>query len=234
VKRLLKPSLTTIGTAVVLVAGGSVWAYAGWISRTTSQTFTVRAVRIPQMPRPTVAVTVVPVIRWQPVQIPPTTPVREYVVSRHGAGPTQVVCTRPTPVVRCLDLTAPPGSTVTYTVRATYGSHWVGQDSEPSASVTMPGLPLPPGASGAPRLPYSSLGPEPRASADVGVDGAPAVDLPYAIPDAAPATSAAVPSPTPSAPATTAPSATATTSPTAQTESTVTPSPSVRTGTAAP
>ncbi len=188
-RRFLRPGLTTAGTVLVLAAGGGMWAYAGWISRSTSETFTVRATQIPQMEPPTVALTVVPVIRWEPVEIPPATPVHQYVVSRHGAGAATVVCAPRATESRCLDLTAPPGDTVTYTVRARYGTHWVGTDSDPSSTLTLPGgsaAQPTPRASGTPAPATTAATPLPRSTSTPTPDP----DVPYGLPDAVPSVSA--------------------------------------------
>lgn len=129
----LRPSLVLLGTAVVLVGGGSVLAAAGWISRSTSEAFTVTAAKIPQVARPTVTRTVVPVVRWRSVRIAADTPVHRYVVTRHLGGDSRIVCNQPATVrTTCIDLTAPVIGALTYTVHATHGEHWVGVDSPPS------------------------------------------------------------------------------------------------------
>jgi hypothetical protein len=133
VKRMLRPSLVLLGTAVALIGGGGVLAFAGWTSRSTSATFTVTAAKIPQIPRPTATRTIVPVITWKGVRIAPDDPVDRYVVTRHLGKATRIVCSQPaTLLTKCVDFTAPPGSPFTYTVHATDGEYWVGADSEAS------------------------------------------------------------------------------------------------------
>jgi hypothetical protein len=137
---MLRPSLVLFGMAVALVAGGGVLAFAGWTSQTESDTFTIQAARIPQVPPPTVTVRLVPVVKWKRVRIAVDKPVDRYIVTRHVGKATRVVCTLAATVpLTCLDLTAPPGSALTYTVQATQGEHWVGVDSQPSAPLTTSG-----------------------------------------------------------------------------------------------
>jgi hypothetical protein len=134
VKRILRPSLVLLGTAVALVGGGGVLAFAGWTSRSTSATFTITAAKIPQIARPTATRTIVPVITWKGVRITSDNTVDRYVVTRHLGKATRVVCAQPaTWMTTCVDVTAPPGSPFTYTVHATDGENWVGTTSEPSA-----------------------------------------------------------------------------------------------------
>lgn len=159
---LLRPWLLVLGTLVALIAGGGMLAFAGWISHTDSGPFTIRAAFIPPVQRPAVAlvtvarpvaqttgaepgadVVLLPRISWRTVRITDDEGVDSYVVTRHDGDKTQIVCTRRawrTP--SCLDRTAPPGASLTYTVTATHGAHWVGADSEPSLPVTMPGPPV--------------------------------------------------------------------------------------------
>lgn len=155
-KRLLRPSLVLFGTAVAMVAGGGVLAFAGWISRSDSATFTVQASEVAQVPRPTVTMTLVPVVRWKRVRLTSNTPVHRYVVTRHVGRSTRIVCTLSAalPPV-CIDPTAPPGSPLTYTVYATHGEHWVGVDSEPSLPVGTPARPLTVGPSDEPVPPVA-------------------------------------------------------------------------------
>jgi hypothetical protein len=141
---MLRPSLVLLGTAVALVGGGGMLAFAGWTSRSVSATFTITAARIPQIARPTATRTIVPVITWKGVRIAPDTPVDRYVVTRHLGKATRVVCSQPAAVTtRCVDFTAPPGSPFTYTVHATDGEHWIGADSEPSPPLDSPLAPDP-------------------------------------------------------------------------------------------
>jgi hypothetical protein len=149
VRRLLRPSLVLCGTAVAMVAGGGVLAFAGWTSRSDSATFTVPASQVAQVPRPTVTMTLVPIVTWKRVRLTSNTPVHRYIVTRHLGKTTRIVCTLSAslPPV-CIDPTAPLGSPITYTVYATHGEHWVGVDSEPSLPVGTPASPLAVGPSG--------------------------------------------------------------------------------------
>jgi hypothetical protein len=135
--------MVLFGTAVAMVAGGGVLAFAGWITRSDSATFTVQASEVAQVPRPTVTMTLVPIVTWKRVRLTSNIPVHRYVVTRHLGRSTRIVCTLAAalPPV-CIDPTAPPGSPLTYTVYATHGEHWVGVDSEPSLPVGTPAKPL--------------------------------------------------------------------------------------------
>jgi hypothetical protein len=173
---MLRPSLVLIGTAVALLGGGGVLAFAGWTSRSTSATFTITAAKIPQVGRPTVSRTIFPVIAWKGVRISPNTLVHRYVVTRHLGTVERVVCNLPaSPLTKCIDVTAPFGGPVTYTVHATHGEHWIGVDSEPS-------------------LPLGTVSPTPALDAS-GVPIAPSADpaAPAASAPVDPATSEAVP-----------------------------------------
>ena len=144
-RRLLRPSLILLGTAVALIGGGGVLAFAGWTSRSTSETFTITAAGIPRMAPPTVIRTLVPVITWKRVHIADDTPVDRYVVTRHVGKASKVVCSQPSSLpAKCLDLTALPSEPFTYTVHATHGEHWVGADSDPSLPVDVSPAPVDP------------------------------------------------------------------------------------------
>ena len=164
---LLRPSLVLIGTAMVLAGGGGVLAFAGWTSRSTSETFTVTAPKIPPVARPTAARTPVPVVRWKAVRIADDTPVHRYVVTRHLDGQSRVVCNQPATLPRtCTDLTAPVIGALTYTVHATHGAHWVGVDSAPS---------LPLGATAEPTV-SASGSPSPSANVTAEPSATPGAD----------------------------------------------------------
>jgi hypothetical protein len=202
---MLRPSLVLIGTAVALLGGGGVLAFAGWTSRSTSETFTITAAGIPQVPRPGVTRVLFPIIAWKGVRINGDNPVHRYVVTRHLGTSERVVCNQPaTSRTKCIDLTALPGIPFTYTVHATHGEHWTGVESEPSpplgsAQAQAPAL----DASGAPIAPSGSAAPTP---------GTPPSDEPdnpmmaetapdeEAVPpvDEVPPTTSAPPSPSPS------------------------------------
>lgn len=191
-RALFRPGLVLLGTAVVLLGGGGILAYAaGWTSSTDSVTFTVHAAAIPRIPRPVVTlvgppvvrpkrrvagqVTTPPVlaqaprIRWRTVTISTTVAVHRYVVTRHIGPLTRIVCTLPaTKTPSCLDTTAPPGDPLSYTVTATHGAYWVGPDSEPSLPLTTDGTPVAMTVTGAPMPPSPSAG-APSAAAGVPV-----------------------------------------------------------------
>lgn len=167
-RRMLRPSLILLGTAVALVAGGGVLAFAGWTSRSTSETFTIEAAGIPRMARPTVIRALVPTITWKPVRITEDTPVHRYVVTRHLGEATKVVCSQPaTQAASCFDLTALPGEPFTYTVHATHGEHWAGAASEPSRPVEVLGTPAPTDPSSTPVTPSAEPSPSPTGTAAV-------------------------------------------------------------------
>jgi hypothetical protein len=198
---MLRPSLVLFGTAVALVGGGV--AFAGWTSRSTSVTFTVTAAKIPQVPRPTVTLAVVPIVSWRRVRIAADTPVERYVVTRHAGRATRVVCTQPaTSWTRCVDFTAPLGSALTYTVRATHGKYWTGVDSEASIPLGTPGAPLGLDASGVPVVP--STGPATPTVTVPPVDGVNPL-LVETTPPAGPTTSVGLVEPTTEPPVTDAP-----------------------------
>jgi hypothetical protein len=156
---------------VALVAGGGVLAFAGWTSRSTSETFTIQAAGIPQMARPTVTGALVPTITWKQVRLTDGTAVDRYVVTRHLGEATTVVCSQPaTLAASCSDPTALPGEPFTYTVRATHGEHWVGAHSEPSLPVELPSSPAPTEPSSTPVTPSAEPSPSPTGTATV--DGA--------------------------------------------------------------
>lgn len=164
-RRMLRPSLIVLATAVALVGGGGVLAFAGWTSRSTSETFTITAVGIPRMARPAVTRTLVPVITWKSVRIADDTPVDRYVVTRHLGEATKVVCSQPATLpAKCFDLTALPSDPFTYTVHATHGEHWVGADSEPSLPVDAGPAPVDP--SSTPVTPSAEPSPSPTAGVD--------------------------------------------------------------------
>jgi hypothetical protein len=158
-RRFLPPSLIMAGAAVGIAATGGASAFAGWVVQATAGPFTVHAARIPTMAPPTIRVRALPRIGWTAVEIAPGVPVQRYVVTRHLGPVNQVACDVPaTAKPRCIDLHAPAGYQATYTIAATYGTQWTGEDSEPSNPVTMPGIALPltidgvvvlPGAAGA-------------------------------------------------------------------------------------
>jgi hypothetical protein len=166
VRRLLRPSVVLFGTTVAMIAGAGVLAFAGWTSRSDSVTFTVQATQVPQVPRPNVTVTLVPIITWKRVRLTPNTPVNSYIVTRHLGKTTRIVCTRSASLpTKCVDPTAPPGSPITYTVYAAHGEHWVGVDSEPSLPVGTPGSPPADGTDPATAAVDPSASAEPGASA---------------------------------------------------------------------
>ncbi len=167
-RRLVRPSLILLGTAVALLAGGGVLAFAGWTSRSTSETFTIHAVGIPRMARPIVTRALVPTITWKAVRITDDIPVDRYVVTRHLGTAAKVVCSQPaTLAARCFDLTALPGDPFTYTVHATHGEHWVGADSEPSLPVDVPSSPAPTEPSSTPVTPSAAPSASPTGTAAV-------------------------------------------------------------------
>jgi hypothetical protein len=180
---LVRPSLLVLGTAVALLGGGGVLAYAnGWTTSTDSARFSVAAtVTLPAVVGEKVAV---PRITWQAVEITGGEPVHRYVVVRHGGRATGVVCTlAATRAPSCLDRAALPGDELTYTVTATHGAHWRSPDSEPSAPVTLPGPatagpapsgapPVEPTVTGSPAVVPSAAEPPPERPPDT---AAPAV-----------------------------------------------------------
>lgn len=127
----------------VAVTGGGVAAFAGWTTSTASGPFTVQAARLPQPARPDVTVRGVPRIAWQPVAVAPRMDLHRYVVTRHLGPAAQVACTVPATETGCVDVHAPPGRPVTYTLTVTYGSRWVGLASGRSRAVTRPGVAVP-------------------------------------------------------------------------------------------
>jgi hypothetical protein len=158
---------------VAMAAGGGVLAFAGWIAHSDSATFTVQASEVAQVPRPTVTMTLVPIVTWKRVRLTSNTPVQRYVVTRHTGTTARIVCTLSAslPPV-CIDPTAPLGGPITYTVYATHGEHWVGVDSAPSLPVGTPADPLAVGPSDQPVPP--SVGPS---AAAVPVPSDPPADL---------------------------------------------------------
>jgi hypothetical protein len=243
---MLRPSLLVLGTAAALVGGGSVLAFAGWTSSTVSPTFTIYATPVPQVPKPTVTLIKVatkldrreprprprlglglglganPRIQWTKVELTPDEDVSLYIVTRHAGAVAEVVCTLPatrTPI--CIDKTAPAGNVLTYTVAATYGTNWLGADSEPSPAVTMPGTPVVVTAGGVPVPSTSAAAPSAGVPSVAPSSGASAGAAPSAdpvTPTTAPATAA--PDTTP-----TVPEATPTTTEPAPVETTVAPAP---------
>ncbi|GAA2526455.1 hypothetical protein [Winogradskya humida] len=122
------------GTAAALTVGSGVAAYASWRITATSPTFTVHAVQLPRVPRPLAEMTRTGLrIRWTPVE-----PASGYVVTRHAGQGSEVACTVAAGQRTCVDLRAPKGFPVSYTVAAAYGRHWVGTPSETSVPVPPP------------------------------------------------------------------------------------------------
>lgn len=148
-KALLRPVLV-LGTAVALAGGGMMLAHASWSTSTTSAAFTVRAARLPQPARPTVRLTddpAAPRIAWPAVTIAADVEVHRYIVTRHAGPAAEVVCTVPaTSNPSCVDLTAPAGASLAYTVAAAHGAHWTGPAGDRSLPVSTPGTPVAVGA----------------------------------------------------------------------------------------
>lgn len=210
--RLGQP-LLVLGTAMTLIGGGGVLAYAGWTTGTVSRAFTVHAGHVPRVPQPTVNLVgsastgerpggVTPRIRWSAVGRGAGEAVHHYVVTRHVGDDSRVVCMVPaTRTPTCLDPAAPTGTTLSYRVTAAHGAHWAGPPSEPTGLLTTPGTPAPPGAapsgppaSGLPAGADGSLPPPPPS-------GPPADPTPAGgpngtgTPSAAPPSSTAAPDP---------------------------------------
>ncbi|GAA2548161.1 hypothetical protein GCM10010435_16950 [Winogradskya consettensis] len=174
------------GTAAALTVGSGVAAYASWNVTATSPTFRVHAVQLPRVPRPVAEVTRAGLrIRWTPVE-----PASGYVVTRHAGGRSEVACTVAAGLRTCMDLRAPKGYPVSYTVATAFGRHWVGTPSEPSVPVPLP----PPGRTPATTAPGSTPQPPPPPSA-----------LPIE-----PALTASAPTPPPSGPSASPPAPTPT------------------------
>jgi hypothetical protein len=167
-RRLLRPPLIAAGAVLALIAGGGVLAFAGWTTRTTSQTFIIQAARIPQIPKPAVIAALTPVIQWKSVKIDPNLPVSRYIVTRHVGKATRIVCSLPATLPRqCLDLGAPANSALTYSVYATQGARWIGVDSEPSTPISTTGSLTGLAPSDAPVSPGAAT-PAPGGAADPG------------------------------------------------------------------
>jgi hypothetical protein len=136
---LLRPA-AVVTAAVTLAAAGGVAAYAGWQIPGRPQQFTVYAASVPRMPAPRVRLRAVPRISWAAVELAPGLAVQRYVVTRHVGRTAQVVCDVPAVGMRrCVDVAAPAGYLIGYTVAAGCGLYWRGEESEPSAAVIVPG-----------------------------------------------------------------------------------------------
>jgi hypothetical protein len=156
----LQPAVLTLAAAAALAATGGAAKLTGWATESPPETVTVYAAEIPRVAQPRVFRHARPRITWRSVEIAPDVPVQRYVVTRHLGSVTQVACNVPaTARPRCTDVYAPAGYLATYTVTATYGSSWIGPDSEPSRVVAVPGVAVPilidgvtivPGAAGTP------------------------------------------------------------------------------------
>lgn len=128
--------LTSVLAAAALWAGGTLAAWAGW---TTSTTTSIRAGggKLPVMRAPHALLTGGGIgIRWRAV--PPSVPADRYVVTRNTTAGPAVVCVVPATATTCRDASVTAGSTVRYRVRVTVGPRWSGPDSAESIAITLP------------------------------------------------------------------------------------------------
>jgi len=190
--RRFRSLIVAAGATAMLAAGGGIAAWASWSTGSNSAAATARSGRIPVIGPPQVELSGDTLtIAWSPVQLAPGEPVDSYVVLRIDGSSAEVACTAAASAQSCDDDDAPAGRTVTYVVHATRGAHWVGENSEPSEEVLIPGLAT-----------VSALADEPSADApeppDATKEAEPSGDSPHTSPQTSPQTSPEA-SPTPSA-----------------------------------
>ncbi|GAA0802952.1 hypothetical protein [Spirilliplanes yamanashiensis] len=143
--RRWRPVLIGSATAGLLAVGGSIAAFASWSTAPAASSLTITAGRVPEMAAPRVALIGRPVVRWDRVRMSADRPVQRYVVTRHADGGSERVCDVPALLATCVDLFAPVGKPVAYSVHATF-EEWAGADSGRSGAVTVPKWLAPPSA----------------------------------------------------------------------------------------
>ena len=138
-RRRLSATVLVAGATAALAFGGGIGAWASWTTGSTSETGKANSARIPIMAPPRAEMADdSPKIAWDEVTVNGIS-VDRYVVIRSDGPNRRVACTVRTGVTACRDTTVTPGSTVRYYVYAALGAHWVGQNSEPSDVVAIPG-----------------------------------------------------------------------------------------------
>jgi hypothetical protein len=187
-KPILKLSL--IGaSATALVLGGAVFAFAGgWSTSSAAASMTIDAIDMPVGSKPTAELDGADVtLAWADDEIAAGVPVQTYLVTRHGAGGSTLVCTVAT--TTCVDPAVPAGSW-TYTVQTGYET-WRGVAGQHSEAVVVEaaaaavhngivaGEPAPdqPKAPAADVDPSASPSPEPQ-KVEPAADDTPAADQP--------------------------------------------------------
>jgi hypothetical protein len=164
-RRNISAIVCTIGAVTALGISTGVPAWASWATTSNDAAVTATAAQTPKMKPPTAEMSkATPKITWSTI---PTSLVDHYVVRDDGRSQV-VVCTVAAPASSCTDGGANPGRTLWYLVRATMGTGWVGPDSDPSETLSVPESTVPASAGNAvasstePAAP--STGPPPHAS----------------------------------------------------------------------
>ncbi|WP_433792076.1 hypothetical protein [Actinoplanes sp. CA-252034] len=206
-RRRTAAGIVAAGAVAAVALGSGLTAWAGWAVGTSNGAATLRGETLPSVGKPEAVLNGagVPRVSWVGVEFPSGAAVGGYAVTRHVGAVRVEVCRVAAATSTCTDLTAEPGSSVTYTVRAVAGDRWAGAASPKSGSLTVPG-----GATAAkrptPAVTDSDMGAGKKVVSDGGGDGvdgaaatptSPAPGPPSSAPSATagPATSSASPSP---------------------------------------
>ncbi|HEY0000961.1 MAG TPA: hypothetical protein VGB74_10945 [Actinoplanes sp.] len=141
-RRRIRTTVLLATTAGALGLGAGISAWANWVASAVPAEGRATVSQVPTVGKPDAKIIdSKPTITWPSPAAAPDRPFDGYVLIRRNGTFTTTVCTVAATTRTCRDANAPAGATLTYIVRATEGPTWIGPDSEPSASVLIPGVP---------------------------------------------------------------------------------------------